>query len=165
MANADLTLTMFRLQRLAVEFNDDWLSVDDEDERCVESYRANADFDLWEAKDEKGCMTKLQVDCYPESGTVITRFSHIGITLYGIFSLDPKASDEIKDQLTQYNSVAILHGIARGVVVSATGSCPGGPFLLPVLNYQEIIETKIAQQNASLEEGCGGDEEEGGQAE
>ncbi len=159
MSDSEMSLELFRLQRLEIEFNDDSLSAGEDDERCREAYTAEADFDLWERAEGAKCVTKLRVDCYPESPEVVTRFSKVSITLFGIFSFSAETTEEMKSQLARYNSVAILHGIARGVVVSATGSCPGGPFLLPVLNYHEIIEKKLAQESAPHEEGCGDEED------
>ena len=138
---SDLLLKRFRLQRLAIEFNDAWLGSDKR--AAEEGYESDADFDLWRSQTKPdSCMVMLRVDCRAPAEAAETRFLHAGITLWGVFATEPSLGETVKHQLSEYNTVAILHGIARGVIVSATGSCPGGPFLLPVINYQEIVERK-----------------------
>lgn len=146
MATSNLQLERFRLQRLTIDFNEDWLALDDRSSESAEDYEVEADFDIWESPEKENLhMTLLQVDCRPKSSKSITRFRHIGIALWGIFAVDPELDQETKDRLVSYNSVAILHGIARGVITGATGSCVGGSFLLPVVNYVEIVERKTEE--------------------
>ena len=152
-SSADLSLERFRLQRLVVEFNEAYLAPDAERAEDVEAYHTDADFDLWEPQTEGDCMTMLCVDCYPEAETPTPRFKHVGVTVWGIFSCSPHVDQDQKNQLMQYNTVAILHGIARGLIASATGSCPGGPFLLPVVNYREVIERKLRESVTEQEPG------------
>lgn len=149
--SADLQLERFRLQRLEIEFNEAFLSPKSSDGKQEEAYRADTDFDWWEPERKGDCMTMLRVDCYPQSNTATPRFLHVGVALWGIFSCGPDLAEDQKARLLRYNTVAILHGIARGIVASATGSCPGGPFLLPVVNYAEVIERKLAERQDRAE--------------
>lgn len=161
MTKADLSLERFRLQRLVVEFNEAYLAPDAERAEDAEAYRAEADFDLWEPQTQGDCMTMLRVDCYPEAERPTARFKHVGVTVWGIFSCSPDVDADRRNQLMQYNTVAILHGIARGIIASATGSCPGGPFLLPVVNYRAVIERKLRESGAAQEAGKAEDPLEG----
>ena len=140
-----MQLERFRLQRLVVEFNEAFLSAESSDEREDGTYRADADFDWWKPERKGDSMIMLRVDCYPEAQTPTPRFLHVGVALWGVFSCSPELAADQKDRLLRFNTVAILHGIARGIIASASGSCPGGPFLLPVVNYAEVIERKLAE--------------------
>jgi preprotein translocase subunit SecB len=151
MPSSDLQLERFRLQRLEIEFNEAFLSAESGDEEQEETYRADTDFEWWEPERGGDCMTMLRVDCYPQSERPTPRFLHVGVALWGVFSCSPDLEEHQKDRLLRFNTVAILHGIARGVIAGATGSCPGGPFLLPVVNYAEVIERKTAQRESEAE--------------
>ena len=70
------------------------------------------------------------------------------LAITGVFSLDPalltSASQAVN--LTQLNAPAVLYGIARGYVASATSLAPPGPFLLPVVNLVRALNKPTAQR-------------------
>jgi preprotein translocase subunit SecB len=71
--------------------------------------------------------------------------SKVAVSLSGKFSVDSGASPEMRQKLVPFNCVAILHGVARGIVAAASGTCPCGPIILPAVNYVAIINKKLAR--------------------
>ena len=62
--------------------------------------------------------------------------------LRGSFSLPPNTPDELVAKLVPANCLAVLYGILRGFVLQDTGACPGGGFLLPMLDMYQVVERK-----------------------
>ena len=148
-----LQLKAYRLQKLVIEFNDQWLSTEDSEPDSPDAYRLEADFDLYEGREPDTYLTMLLIECRPKAADTPRRFNEVSIITWGIFSLDPNTDEDLKNRLIPYNCLAILHGIARGVLTSATGACGGGPFLLPVLNYVEMVERKMQEQTNETAQG------------
>ena len=111
--------------------------------REAETYEVSSDFDfkyLDEEQSEIYVLLKLQ--CRPRD-IDRGRFAEVTVSLFGKFDLSPDVPEELRKQLVPYNCLAILHGIARGLVMSATGTFAGGPFLLPVFNYRAMVDEKL----------------------
>ena len=59
----------------------------------------------------------------------------------GMFSLPKRASEELVTVLVPANCLAILYGVLRGIVIQATGGCPGGCFIMPTLDIVGIVRS------------------------
>lgn len=68
----------------------------------------------------------------------------ISITLYGIFeSVEKREEAEKAKQLLFPNGLAILYSIARGIVGQATGTAMHEKFVLPMVNFFEVLKDKV----------------------
>jgi len=161
MSLAKLQLERYRLGSLAVQFNDAWLALDDE-QAGKEEYDCRPEFDVLEGE-EGDFLVSLSLECAPPAGSRDRcRFTSVAATVWGIFSLAEGTAEEEGQRLVMHNGVAILHGIVRGLLVSATGGCVGGPFILPAINYVELFRRKAEElEEASAEEEKAEDTEEG----
>lgn len=70
------------------------------------------------------------------------RFDVIRVELVGLFHLPDDFDEEMVQRLVPLNCLAILYGIARGVVAQSTGMMPGGAFMLPPVNFVEAVKQK-----------------------
>ena len=68
------------------------------------------------------------------------RYERIAVRTVGVFDLPEDTPEDLVNKLVPLNCLAILHGFARGVVAQITGLNPGGPFLLPAVNFVETLE-------------------------
>ncbi len=161
MSLAKLQLERYRLGSLSIQFNDAWLALDAE-QAADEQYDCVPDFDVFEAT-EDNFLVHLSLECAPPAGSRDRcRFTSVAATVWGIFSLAEGTAEEEGQRLVMHNGVAILHGIVRGLLVSATGGCVGGPFILPAINYVELFRRKAEElEEASAEEEKAEDTEEG----
>lgn len=74
-------------------------------------------------------------------------FEAISIALDGFFSF-PKGTGE--DTIKNYVPVLCLvnlYGTARGIVSQATGVCEGGPFILPLVDMNEVLRQWAAKSS------------------
>lgn len=150
---AQLQLEHFRLHSLHIECNPAWLAQEAASQDRVDDYRIQPDFSIFERNEEdddvapggEQVMVRLSISCEPIDENRTTRFSLIHIEVWGLFTLAPDTPEEYVEQLKGWNSVAILHGIARGQVMQATGTCYDGPFILPSLNY--MAQTSRTEQD------------------
>jgi len=148
MGLAKLQLERYRLAYLLVDFNDDWLQVGEARE-YVEQAQVSFDFDTVEFSDGlPGVM--LSFTCLPaREAEEPQRFNRIEARVWGVFRLGEDVSDEEeRARLLLLNGTAILHGVLRGTLITATGACVGGPYLLPAMNYVELVEEKRKRAQA-----------------
>ncbi len=77
---------------------------------------------------------------------------HIKIRIEGFFNFKPEAnvSQPQKDKLVQLNGCSILMGLARGLVAQATGVGEFGKYLLPAVNFVDILK---AQERVAVHAG------------
>jgi len=146
-----LQLENYRLSTLAVRFNDEWIAADEPAER--EQYDVAPDAEILVSENEPEYLVRLSVTCEPSPDIEgLCRFSLIEATVWGIFSLSDETPEQQRDVLIGYNTISILHGITRGLIISATGGCVGGPFILPAINYNELIEAQAQVEPDDKEE-------------
>lgn len=151
-ATSPLQLERYRLEKLVIDFGDEWLRAQESEPDDPRAYEARTDFDVYRAPEDERVLVRLAVESHPKTDAPPQRFNEVSIVVWGIFSLAAGTQEEAKQQLIPYNCVAILHGLARGVITSATGACVGGPFLLPSLNYVEVVKEKAKGKCESSDE-------------
>ena len=70
------------------------------------------------------------------------RYKKLHIHLVGVFDLPEDTQEELVRQLMPLNCLAILHGFGRGVLAQVTGLNPGGPVILPAVNFVEVLKSQ-----------------------
>jgi preprotein translocase subunit SecB len=124
------------------------------------SYRSNQAYD----PEAKSLLSEGKIHCTLELGTALSvpdlymvalviavepsevrpalDAYHIKIRIEGFFNFKPEAdvSQAQKDKLVQLNGSSILMGLARGLVAQATGVSEFGKYLLPAVNFVEILK-------------------------
>ena len=81
----------------------------------------------------------------------LSYYEKIELSLDSIFALPPGTSE---DELRQYVPVLCLSnllGIARGLIVQSTSLCPGGAYMLSLVNMQELLITHTKHQQEQSE--------------
>lgn len=66
----------------------------------------------------------------------------IALRIAGYFHFEKETPKEMIGKLIAPNGLAMLYGVARGVVAQATANGRHGKFVLPSLNFIEIIQKK-----------------------
>lgn len=146
MSLAHLQLESYRLSSLTIRFNDEWLEAG-EDAAADEHYLLAPDVDMSEIGEDGRYLVKLTVQCEPAPEVEgVCRFDRIEATVWGIFALSEDTPEDQRGSLIAWNTVTILHGIIRGLIISATGGCVGGPFLLPAVNYVEYMKHQLVRE-------------------
>jgi preprotein translocase subunit SecB len=98
-------------------------------------------FDFYR-KDEAD--TRFLVKFSVEIGEGDTRLPyHIRLLLYASFDASNDANQTLIDQLVAANAAPILYGIARGIVGQTTAQAIHGRFVLPTVNFIELMNEKV----------------------
>lgn len=66
-------------------------------------------------------------------------FNAISIALDGFYSFPKKTDEETIKKYVPVLCFVSLYGIARGIVSQATGMCEDGPFILPLVDMNEVV--------------------------
>lgn len=137
-----MQLKDFRLIHLLIDANENYSA---DVTRQVE-FETSYDYDVYKSTEGQTFKISLSIRIKPVRNRKYFSYKKIEIKLEGIFSFPPDTKDEIIEKLVPLNCLAILHGLARGIVSSVTGNTQGGKFLLPTMNFVEEINEKVKKQ-------------------
>ena len=80
---------------------------------------------------------------WPEEETA--PYESIRLTLEGVYSFPDDTDDETIARYVPVLCLTGLHGVARGILMQSTGSCPAGPVLLPLIDMNQVVQARIEQ--------------------
>lgn len=66
------------------------------------------------------------------------------LKIAGFLTFREGVSEEQMLRMVNVNGASILYGIARGFVGQATGACQNGQFVLPAVNFIELVKVREA---------------------
>ena len=105
------------------------------------------DFDLSEHADGRVYRIRLTVFINQHEKIFLRAPYRISITLLGFFEIPVQDSgEELSKALLMPNGLAMMYSIARGIVGQATGTSLHGKFLLPTVNFVEVLKEKAHGQ-------------------
>jgi len=101
------------------------------------------DFDIKRSGDTPlDFMITLTVDVNPRDEEFERGEYRIHLKLSGFFSFTEDVSEEMINAMIAHNGLSILYGVARGTVADATATSWHGKFVLPAVNFIELIKQK-----------------------
>jgi len=71
---------------------------------------------------------------------------YIFLRITGFFSFLEGTDEETIKRMIGLNGLAILYGVAMGTVAQATANCLHGKFLLPSVNFVELLKAKATSK-------------------
>lgn len=83
-----------------------------------------------------------------ESNFAIAEYQ-ISLKISGFFGFAEGTDEETINRMIGPSGLAILYGVARGVVAQATGNCWHGKFILPAMNFVELLKEKASSATPS----------------
>ena len=87
---------------------------------------------------------------WPED--VPSAYDQIDIALNGIFSFPADTEDEVIQHYVPMLCLTNLYGIARGIIAQTTGMCQDGPYLLSLINMEQLLQGMPAEEDEVEEE-------------
>ena len=96
-------------------------------------------FDIRRHKDFLRFRVPLEVEVTSSDKTLFP-FDRISIALTGVFSFPEGTPQETVDKYVPLLCLTNLFGIARGLVSQYTALFPGGAFLMPLVNMNDLIK-------------------------
>ena len=131
---SQLQLDHFKLEELIVQTNPDAESVSEENYVFEE-----INFDLKKhVEDKRAHWTRLVIEW---GGDEKARFRRVRIVLSGYFSFSEEVDDNFADK-ARLNELAILYGVARGILATIPATSEVAGFLLPAVNFIEVAKRK-----------------------
>lgn len=101
------------------------------------------DFDIkCSAESSLDFMISLVVDVNPLDADFERGEYRIHLKLSGFFSFDKDVSEDMINRMIHHNGLTMLYGVARGTVADATATSWHGKFVLPGVNFIELIKQK-----------------------
>jgi len=146
-AKSPLQLKDYRLLKLMVEANDSFISKEDKEV----TFEIDCDFDVYKAKIGLSFKIPLSLKVKAKKNRKYCNIKKIEILIEGIFDLSQDAQKELVTRVIPFNCLAILYGIARGIIAAVTGNIQGEQFILPTVNFNEIIKKKAQAQKKEEE--------------
>lgn len=113
-----------------------------------DKYDIEVDTGVSKRKDELSFRVSLEIRMFPANKSH-TRYELIKAKVTGIFDFPPDTDVELVKKLVPLNCFAILHGYLRGILAQITGLNPGGPVMLPAVNFFAVMEQQRAKKTAS----------------
>lgn len=133
-----LDISRYHVDSFALTAHDDF---DDERDSAGE---LSVDFDIEERVDDPLSFRMIMNIHVAENGYSTETNAPYSITMVivGYFFFVDGTSDETKARMLNLNGASILYGIARGFVGQATGASRHGQFVLPAVNFVELLRQR-----------------------
>jgi preprotein translocase subunit SecB len=78
----------------------------------------------------------------------------ITLDIVGYFLFAAGTSEELMFRMIHANGASILYGVARGFVGQATGAAKYGQFVLPAVNFIDLMKRRLAELDAQSTAGA-----------
>ena len=150
---SQLNITDYSISNVIVQCNDQF----EQGEHERSSGKIRVDFDI-KRNDENPLeflvgllieMNKDEIDYQQAEYRII-------LSIKGFFSFADGTEEVTINRMIAPSGLSILYGVARGVVSNITGSCRNGKFVLPSLNFVEIIKDKLKKMSVTENPAQGG---------
>lgn len=140
---AQLQLRDYYLTLLNVEANHNFKS---EEGKPIHSIMG-VDFNFYKKKDEPKFKIVLDIFVNLKDEDFKKSEYRIRIKVDSFLEFDPSFPEKDIPHLLVPNGLAMTYSIARGIVGQATGTSLHGKFLLPSVNFIELIKNKIESKS------------------
>lgn len=104
-----------------------------------ENYEIDVKTGSRKKKDALSYRVSLDLTLNPMEGCAC-RYERIEVRASGLFDLPADAPLDLVQKIVPLNCWAILHGFLRGIVAQLTGLNPGGPVILPAVNFVQVAK-------------------------
>ncbi|MEW6238081.1 MAG: hypothetical protein AB1656_22050 [Candidatus Omnitrophota bacterium] len=141
---ADLQIVHYLVTKIHVEFNPIYFRGKEESTILSDIKMIDPDIDFYVSPiDEKNELySNLTVNLGIEDRDKPTPLKY-SLELFGVFSIKPETSEDLRNKLLPLNPAAMLYGIARGVLGQILGQGPLKDYVLPSVNFAEIYKRKL----------------------
>ena len=81
----------------------------------------------------------------PDVGLPKKNMYNILLKIHGFFSFKPDIDEKTIERMISFNGLAILYGVARGVVAQVTANGPHGKYILPAVDFVAVIKSQLKE--------------------
>ncbi len=115
-------------------------------EMLKDDYDHSIGFDMHRIDEHNTFMIPLRIEFKWKKATN-SPYELIDIGLCGVFSLPEEMEEEAARKYVPLLCLTNLYGIARGVISQMTANFPFGPFLMPLINMNDVVENAIKNKS------------------
>lgn len=135
-----LDINEYHVDNIAIKVNSDYKQSD------IKNCNVSVDFDIRQNNDDPLVfMILLFIKLNDSKATSTSAEYHIKLDITGYFSFIEGTAEETVNKMIAPSGLSILYGVARGVIAQVTGNFKYGKFILPTLNFMEIIKKKASK--------------------
>ncbi len=133
-----LDIDDFFVEELAVKANPEYI------EEASGDNKVSISFDIMRKGEEPLFMISMSIDINKSKKAFSTAPYQLHLKLNGFFSFPEGTEEETIKKMIGLNGLVILYGTARGFVAQATANCLHGKFILPSVNFVELLKRKAS---------------------
>jgi len=78
---------------------------------------------------------------------------YVYLKINGFFGFPKETDEETMQKMISLNGLVMLYGIARGVVAQVTANGAHGKFVLPAVNFVELVKNSRTKSEAKMKKG------------
>ena len=131
-----LDIDDFFVEELAVKANPEY------PKEASGDNKVSISFDIKRKGKEPLFMISMSIDVNKSKKAFLTAPYQLHLKLNGFFSFPEGTEEETIKKMIGLNGLVILYGTARGIVAQATANCLHGKFILPSVNFVELVKKK-----------------------
>lgn len=87
-------------------------------------------------------MLTMSVNLVKAKNKKFTTPYQVSFSITGFFSFAAGTDEATINRMIGLNGLAVLYGLARGIVAQVTANGPYGKFILPTVNFVELLKRK-----------------------
>ena len=110
-------------------------------------------FDIKRKDMERHFMITMAISLNHAKKTFSKAPYQILLSITGFFSFSEGTDEETIHKLIGLNGLSILYGAARGAVAQVTANCRYGKFILPSVNFVELLKLKAKKSRTKKKRG------------
>lgn len=112
----------------------------------VQEFQLSFNFDIKQQAEKPLFMICMQIGSPPEEKAEDSRYPYaFDMKITGYFSFAPETDKETMHRMIGPNGLSMLYGVARGLMAQITANGRHGKFLLPSVNFIEILKERAAE--------------------
>jgi preprotein translocase subunit SecB len=135
---AQLNITNYYVDRIAIQTNDHYKQSE------MVAGKINVDFDIKRSNENPlDFIVFMFIELNKNDDDFALAEYRIMLNIVGFYNFAEGTDEATINNMIAPSGLSILYGMARGVVSQITGNCRHGKFILPTLNFMEIIRNKF----------------------
>lgn len=139
---AQLNITDYIVDELTVRGNDNYQKPEREKEGEI-----NIGFTVKRKGKEPLFMLTMTIELNKSKQAFTANPYYVFLKIRGFFEFVKETDEETMQKMIGLNGLAMLYGIARGVVAQATANGAHDKFILPSMNFVELIKNSMAAES------------------
>ena len=133
------------LEKFAFDTNKNYLQLSAEARMKEDVIETN--WKIFIKKDEYDFLVELFMNINNDDKSFTKRPYRIECKAIALFKFDKETEPELVKRMINYESILLIIGTVRGLLIQTTSNAPYGRYVLPALNIKSIIENKTIKKN------------------